>query len=130
MSVEYNWIVDVDGLVYDKLMVKIGYFDTDGTVYTPDLGMKFGFVDINGDTYNLLDSIIGFVDVDGKIYDQYQKVIGFVNDDGIVYNSTQDPIGTVLNKIHHAIQKKAMKNQWRKTTFRAAAGIVLLLNKQ
>lgn len=52
MNVPHTWIVDTDGLVYDDKLSRIGYFDTDGTVYTPDLGKKFGFVDKNGDTYN------------------------------------------------------------------------------
>ena len=129
MSVSYNWTVDIDGVVYNKQTERIGKFDTDGTVYTPDLGMKCGFVDVNGDTYDASNSPKGFVDVDGTIYDELRNVIGYVDLEGVVYNAQRIPIGNVKKRIHEGVQKAGLKHDGRKTMYRAAAGVVILLRK-
>jgi hypothetical protein len=131
MSVNFNWIVDNDGLVYDKQLQRIGFFDLDGMVYAPDLRMKYGFVDINGDTYGELNSIKGFVDIDGTIYDEYKTAVGYADTHGVVYNSQRTPIGNVRMQIHQTTtQKDEAKHKWQKTIYRAAAGVVLLLRKR
>lgn len=130
MNIKYNWIVDIDGLVYNKQKERIGFFDTDGTIYTPTLTRKFGFVDINGDTYDEFNSLIGSVDGGGVIYDQIGIVVGYVESTGLVFNAKRSPIGSVRLNIHQANQKNEIKHRWRKTIFRAAAGVVILLGNK
>jgi hypothetical protein len=127
------WYIDSNGVIYDGQRQLFGYFDVNGDVYDKNnitsygapSGYPTGFVDINGNAYDIVHQNRGFADVDGTIYDMGHLATAIVAKDGQVYSIG----GIVIGRVNIAIHQSVHMTQWRPMIYRASAAILLLLKK-